>query len=96
MSYTNSTSYQPRCKYTTLILLLLYPADKELKDFFVHHCVELTPEDEWIKMDKTNQICCGDTCLKCFILKKLGLIEMQEPTNSNRYINCIHLLLERR
>lgn len=62
MSYTISTSYQPRYRLTTLILLLLYQAYQELKDFFVHRSAELTHEDEWIKKNKTNQIYGGDTC----------------------------------
>ena len=52
---------------------MLYPADRELKDFIVGRGgIEFTHENEGYKLDETKKICGRDTGLWCFIIEKHG------------------------
>ena len=52
---------------------MLYPADRELKDFIVGRGgIEFTHENEWYTLDEPNKICGRDTGLWCFIIEKHG------------------------
>ena len=63
----------PDNKLTLTTPLLIYPADRELKDFIVGRGgIEFTHENEWYVLDETNKICGRDTGLWCFIIEKHG------------------------
>ncbi|KAK8896229.1 hypothetical protein M9Y10_014124 [Tritrichomonas musculus] len=65
----------PDNKLTPTTPLLLYPADRELKDFIYNNGERdrfSSIYEEWYKIDETNKICGRDKGKWCFIIEKHG------------------------
>ena len=65
----------PENKLTPTTPLLLYPADRELKEFIYNRGGvdrDTSLYDEWYMIDETNKICGRDPGLWCFIIEKHG------------------------
>ena len=65
----------PDNKLTPTTPFLLYPADRELKDFIYNNGGSdrfSSIYEEWYKIDETNKICGRDTGKWCFIIEKHG------------------------